>query len=43
MLIGIAPGLCGTVAVLDHAGVLVVLDDTPVLTLRTKSRLSDGV
>ena len=35
MPIGIDPGLRGAGAVLDHAGVLMALHDTPVLTLRT--------
>ena len=35
MYIGIDPGLGGAVAVLDHAGALVAVHDTPVLTLRT--------
>jgi hypothetical protein len=34
MHIGIDPGLSGAVAVVDHAGVFVVVHDTPVLTLR---------
>ena len=33
MPIGIDPGLRGAGAVLDHAGVLMALHDTPVLTL----------
>jgi len=33
--IGIDPGLGGAVAVLDHAGALVALSDTPTLSLRT--------
>ena len=35
MYIGIDPGLGGAVAVLDHAGALVALSDTPTLSLRT--------
>ena len=35
MHIGIDPGLTGAVAVLDHAGTLVALYDTPILTLTT--------
>jgi hypothetical protein len=35
MILGIDPGLTGAVAVLDAAGALVALHDTPVLTLRT--------
>jgi crossover junction endodeoxyribonuclease RuvC len=33
--IGIDPGLSGALAVLDHAGALVAVHDTPVLTLAT--------
>jgi len=35
MHMGIDPGLSGAVAVLDHAGALVAVHDTPVLTLAT--------
>lgn len=31
---GVDPGLSGAVAMLDHAGALVALHDTPTLTLR---------
>lgn len=34
MLLGIDPGLTGAVAVVDAAGALVALADTPMLTLR---------
>jgi len=36
VLIGIDPGLGGAIAVLDHAGMLRALADTPVLTLSTR-------
>src|SRR2546426_422294 len=32
--IGVDPGLSGALAVIDHAGALVALADTPTLTLR---------
>ena len=35
LTLGIDPGLTGALAVLDHAGALVALHDTPALTLRT--------
>jgi hypothetical protein len=34
-IIGVDPGLAGAIAVLDHAGVVVSLFDTPVLSLST--------
>jgi hypothetical protein len=34
MMIGIDPGLCGAVAVIDRAGALVALADTPTLSIK---------
>jgi hypothetical protein len=34
MYIGIDPGLSGALAIIDHAGALVALTDTPTLTLK---------